>query len=185
MQHSAGKEFSALIEREQPRLRGFVLALVGDPERAEDLCQATCLELWRIRATFRPGSDFGAWARTVARYQVLRYWKRAKIERRIFSREAVDALERSYADAEPARRVEDRDASDMESDERGALAACLETLSEDCRDLLKERYTEAVPVREMARRRGTSEPALKMRLVRLRKKLAECVRARLRVTSIQ
>ena len=172
MQRVAGNEFSALIEREARSLAGFILALTGDPERAEDLYQATCLELWRIRDTFRPGTDFGAWARTVARYQVLRHWKRAKIERRIFSREAIEAIEDAYR-PEPA--------PDCNPDEeaRRALDVCLGTLPEECRGLLRERYAESIPVREMARRRATSEAGLKMRLLRLRQKLAACVRARL------
>lgn len=184
MQDSEGKEFSALIEGEARRLRGFVVALVGDPERAEDLYQATCLEIWRIRDTFRPGSDFGAWARTLARYQVLRYWKRAKIERRIFSAAAIDAVERAYAVPSSAGAATDGNASEEESEARRALDACLEALPGDGRDLLRERYAEAVPVREMARRRGTSEAALKMRLVRLRTRLAGCVRRRLGVQAM-
>ena len=74
-------EFAALIEREGPSLASFVLALVGDPQAVEDLYQSTCLELWRIRRTFRLGSDFGAWSRTVARYQIRRHWEKTQREK--------------------------------------------------------------------------------------------------------
>jgi RNA polymerase sigma-70 factor (ECF subfamily) len=181
MQHAAGSEFSALIEGEARRLAGFVLALVGDPERAEDLFQATCLELWRIRHTFRPGTDFGAWARTVARFQAMRHWRRARIERRIFSREAVDAIEAAYRAPDPDPVSDPQGgAVDPDAEARQALERCLEGLPEECRELLRERYAEAAPVREMALRRGASEAGLKMRLFRLRRKLGECVTSRLR-----
>ena len=173
MQRVAEIEFSALIERQARSLAGFIQALVGDPERAEDLYQATCLELWRIRGTFRPGTDFGAWTRTVARYQVLRYWKRNRIEKRIFSSEAIESIEESYREPDPDPQ------DDPGEDPRRALEKCLEALPEECRGLLRERYAESIPVREMAGRRGTSEPGLKMRLLRLRQKLRDCVRGRL------
>ena len=56
----ADREFAAAFEREAASLASFVLAVVGDRHAAEDLYQATCLELWRLRRTFRLGSDFGA-----------------------------------------------------------------------------------------------------------------------------
>jgi RNA polymerase sigma-70 factor (ECF subfamily) len=169
MPNDADSEFTDLLVRESRDLFGFVHALVGDPDRADDLFQASCLEIWRIRETFHMGTDFGAWARTVARFQVLRAWKRERVERRIFSREAVEAIERAYDSPESLGLDE----------ERRALDLCLEALPEDVRGLLRERYAEEVPVREMALRRETSEAGLKMRLLRLRKKLADCVRARL------
>ena len=161
------KEFASLLESEGRALRSFLLALVSDRHLMEDMHQSTCLELWRIRKTFRRGTDFGAWSRTVARYQVLRHWKRARLERRLFSTAALDAVEEAYRD--PAERLAEAEAHD-------ALQSCLESLPEDSRSLLEARYSRHTTLHEVAATRGVSEASLKMRLVRIRQRLADCVR---------
>ncbi len=75
MRGASDGEFEDLLRREGRTLAGFVLALVGDRHSADDVYQSTCLELWRIRGTFAPGTDFGAWSRSVARIQVMRHWR--------------------------------------------------------------------------------------------------------------
>ena len=71
---------AGLLEQGAKNLASFILALVADRHEADDLFQATCLELWRIRSTFRPGTDFGKWSRTVARHQVQRFWRKSSRE---------------------------------------------------------------------------------------------------------
>ena len=39
--------FEALVARYQDRIYGVIHRLVGDPERARDLCQETFLRAWR------------------------------------------------------------------------------------------------------------------------------------------
>lgn len=53
------------LEEQIPRLRRYALALVGDPNRADDLVQ-DCLErAWSRGHLFRPGSDLRAWLFTI------------------------------------------------------------------------------------------------------------------------
>ncbi len=165
-------EFVEVLQKEAASLLSFVLALVGDRPTADDLYQATCLELWRLRRTFRPGTNFGAWARTVARYHVRRYWRTASREREklIFSSEAVDRLAQAYAAAPSESRTERL---------RTALAACMELLSSEDRMLLRRRYNHGMPIKVLATKTGRSEGGLKMALLRLRQKLAHCVRSRI------
>lgn len=164
------RAFAAVLEREAAHLASFVLALVGERHCADDLTQSTYLELWRIRRTFRPGTDFGAWSRAVARYQILRHFRKKGREKVMFSSNAVDAIAAAYA----AR------AGDVRSEERrAALERCLQELEPAQRALLEERYNDDVPVRTLAERTGRTEGGLKMALVRLRQELARCVQARL------
>jgi len=53
------------LEQQIPRLRRYAMALVGDPNRADDLVQ-DCLErAWSRGHLFRPGSDLRAWLFTI------------------------------------------------------------------------------------------------------------------------
>jgi RNA polymerase sigma-70 factor (ECF subfamily) len=162
--------FEETLSGEAPRLWSFLLALVGDRQGVEDLYQATCLELWRIRRTFRPGTDFGAWSRTVAKYQLLRYWRRSRREKVLFSSEAIERISEAYRAPRSEPAVDER---------RRALERCLEALPAEGRKLLEARYGVGTPVRTLARDTSVSEAGLKMRLLRLRQRLADCVRARL------
>jgi len=170
---SAGgeSEFTRLLEREAQPLASFILALVGDRHVADDIFQSTCLELWRIRGTFRPGTDFGAWSRTVARYQALRHWRKAGREKLAFSTDAIERIADAYAAPPPPPEEDDR--------LRRALAACVDALAPDDGDLLRRRYNDGVPVRALAAESRQSEGAIKMSLMRLRRRLAACVRRRL------
>lgn len=163
-------EFEALIGREERSLRSFLIALVGDVHHADDLYQSTCLELWRIRGTFEPGTDFGAWARAAARFQVLRHWKRNRREKLVFSSEAMEHIADAYGiDADGSR----------EAERQRALESCLGGLPEESRELLRERYSGGISIRRLAKTTGLTEGGLKMRLLRIRRRLADCVRAKL------
>lgn len=162
--------FAALLKKEAVPLASFVLALVGDRHVADDLFQSACLELWRIRRTFVPGTNFGAWARTVARYQVLQYWRKSGRESVSFSSEAVERIEAAYNSPQEEDTIKGL---------RGALEKCMESLTLEERQLLRERYNHGTSLKTLARRSGRTEAGLKMALMRLRKKLAQCVNARM------
>ena len=164
------RNFAALLEKERVRLASFVLAVAGDRHAADDLLQATCLELWRIRRTFRPGTDFGAWSRTVARYQIMRYFRKRHREKVTFSSEAIDRI----ADAYAAPAATDDEAL------RGALEQCLDLVPTESRALLRERYNHDCSIRTLAERSGRTEAGIKMALLRLRRQLADCIASRLR-----
>ncbi len=170
---SPGKEseFARLLEEEARDLASYVLALVGNRHLADDLFQSACLELWRLRDRFESGTDFGAWARSVARYQVLRHWRKASREKVSFSSAAVERIEAAYA--------ESTNEAESAKVQRKALEACLEMLSGSERELLRRRYQGGVSVRGLAAETGRTENAIKMALVRLRQKLGKCVRSRI------
>jgi len=59
------------------------------------------------------------------------------------------------------------------------LQTCLEGLGEHLRRFITWRYTEAIPLEEIAVRSGRSVAAVKKQLWKLRRKLHECVEARM------
>ena len=66
--YDSDSEFLALLARHEQPLAACVHALVPNWQEAEEVLQETRVTLWRQFADFQPGSDFQAWARTIARY---------------------------------------------------------------------------------------------------------------------
>ena len=71
------QEFVSELTASQGRVRAFIVTLMpGSPDVA-DVVQETNLRLWKSQARYRPGSNFLAWAFTVARLEVLHHRTRA------------------------------------------------------------------------------------------------------------
>jgi RNA polymerase sigma factor (sigma-70 family) len=60
-------EFNRQLVEQLPRLRKYALMLTRNPADADDLVQTTTVNALRARAQFSPGTNFGAWTRTILR----------------------------------------------------------------------------------------------------------------------
>lgn len=135
-----------------------------------DVLQDVNLKLWERQATFEIGSNFGAWACTLARYSILSH--RAKLKRQnwlLFSDELVEKLaEPPSADVSPSYL----------SGKRTALHYCMKKLKPKELELLQARYDGDISVVEHAEKVGTTAQSLRVVLHRIRMGLKECVRSR-------
>ncbi|MCB9881470.1 MAG: sigma-70 family RNA polymerase sigma factor [Planctomycetes bacterium] len=166
-------DITRALEREARSLRGFLWMLVGQRETADELFQETCLRAWEARHRFRSGEDFGAWLRGIARHLVLRE-RRARnsgLRASTFGLEVVDLLQQTWV-REHAR--------DVTSDRLEALTGCVEDLDEAQRVLLQGRYGERKSHAVIAGSTNSTEDAVKVHLYRIRKKLQDCVKRKLR-----
>ena len=60
-----------LFARHHVRVYRFVLRLVGDPSRAEDLISDVFLDVWRQADRFEARSQVSTWLLAIARYKAL------------------------------------------------------------------------------------------------------------------
>src|SRR5260370_41320408 len=92
----ASPEQTALVQslfvQHLPALRGFVLSLVSDFSLVDDIVQETFLVITAKAGTFQRGTNFRAWAWTIARYKVLQTLeKQAPVPER-FAPDVLEAL---------------------------------------------------------------------------------------------
>src|SRR5262245_1593685 len=166
---SAVEEVQRLFLRQAGVLRGFILGLLPDPNRAEDVFQELVLTVTRKAEEFRPGTNFLAWARSIARLKVLEQVRATQGGPRLLGLEALEALMASAEEAEASW-----------DDRREALARCLEQLAPRAREILELRYSEdLLPPPVIAQRLSWSVNAVHVALSRARKFLQECTRRRL------
>src|SRR5262245_66469592 len=64
-------EFVKRLMEHRSMLHSFVYALLREPHLTEDILQEVAVVLWSKFSEFRPGTDFGAWARSIAFREVL------------------------------------------------------------------------------------------------------------------
>ena len=136
-----------------------------------DVLQDVNLKLWERQSDFEIGTNFGAWACTVARYNILNL--RAKLKRQhwlLFNDSLVEKL------AEPCAK--NYDPSHLDG-MRAALHRCLSRLKPKERELLRVRYFRDDSVAEHARKTGSSAQVISVTLHRIRMKLRECVNRQL------
>ena len=162
------EEFLSLYNQEQRGIHAYIRTLLFRRDDAEDVFQETCIALWRSFDQYKPGTNFGAWAREIARYRVLAHGKKRQEDRHVFSVEVLSQL-----------------ANDVESDaeaieqRRVALANCLSRLPVEDRDILDRRYQGKTTTIELAQEMGHPLSTLYKMLTRIRRSLLECVRATL------
>ncbi|WP_425400138.1 sigma-70 family RNA polymerase sigma factor [Aeoliella sp.] len=166
------ENFVHLLTESQGSLKAYLLAALGNFDDAAEVLQRTNLTLWRNAAKFRPGAEFMPWAVTLARYEVMSFYRDRSRDRHVFSEEV--ALLMLSAATEHAPDLDDR---------HHALRICLGELPKASQKMIQLRYEHRSPIAEIARELKRTEDAIKSALLRIRKSLANCILKRLELDS--
>ncbi len=163
------REIQRLFLRHADLLEGFILALLPDFSVSKDLLHEVFLTATAKAAEFRPGTDFLAWARAIARLKVMEQVRKKRTVPRLVDPAALQAVAGSIAETEESW-----------AGRREALARCLEDVAPRAREILELRYSDALLTpRQIAERLAWSGGAVRVALARTRRFLHDCVRRRL------
>lgn len=161
--NDAYESFVQMFARHEPVLRSFVRPLVPTWDDLDEVIQQTCVVLWRKFGDFEPGTDFLAWACTIARFEVLKYRRTRARDRHVFGVELISLLADEGA-LETALRER----------ERRALDTCLERLLPPHRELVCQCYS-GTSIKDVAESLGRSATGLYKALDRIRVTLLDCI----------
>lgn len=156
--------FLRLLNEHERNLSIYVHSLISDWAAAQDVLQETRVTLWKEFSKFERGTNFAAWARTVAFYQILTH--RKKVKRSPLS--LSDEFLHSISDA----INEDPEKWDKRSE---ALRHCVAKLPIPHRRLIALRYYEDLPIERVSKKVGRTVAAVYRALSRIRKSLENCV----------
>ena len=163
-EEAALQEYVSLIAQHQWALRGFILLLMPGSPDIDDVLQETNIVLWEKRRRFKLGTDFLAWARTIARFQVMRYRGTAsRLSALPFSDDFIADLAEEVSSLEARQPL------------FGALDQCMRKLGPKQRELLMVRYRSGTTLKEHAEKTGTSAEVLRVTLHRIRQALKQCI----------
>lgn len=165
--------FVELLIPNQRRIQAYILTLVPNINDAEDIYQETVSEMWSKFDSFTLGTDFIAWAVTIAKYKVLTYISKKNRSKVHFSSQVIGMLE-SHA------------MSKMNSAQKhfDTLEKCLKKLGDKERFLLKLRYESDLTFQKISDRTGKTASAIHQLMSKIHTKLAFCIRHALRLEEI-
>ena len=155
--------FESLLRRYRAPLFTFLLRMLGDRERAEDLAQETFLRIVKGAAGWEHRARFQTWLFTIARNLCVDQSRRDRFRR-------ADSLDAEGKDGEPPM-VESMPGPGIDP-ERGAASArvrpllqkALLSLPAEQREVFILREQAGVPFREIAEMIGVNENTVKSRM---------------------
>jgi RNA polymerase sigma-70 factor, ECF subfamily len=160
-------EFLRRFVRSQQDLYAYILTLVPNIADAQDILQETAVALWAKAEEYRLDEPFMPWATSFAWHQVRKFrLYQARRQRHVIalSDEALNALAVDRAEFEASGEGREQ-----------ILQQCVEKLAEEDRLLLRQRYDQKRPLREVAQDCGTEVAHLYKRLGRIRRALVDCI----------
>lgn len=156
--------FLSLFSQKQNRIYAFILMIVHNDSDADEIFQETAALLWEQFDHFEIGTNFGAWAVSIAKIKVLEYLRQNRKNRRLFNPDLYHELSTL---AEPASLHVDR--------RLGALRTCFQRLDRSCRSLLTLRYQKNLSIQQIARQKGVSVGMMYRRLTKIFGMLRTCI----------
>jgi RNA polymerase sigma-70 factor (ECF subfamily) len=155
-----------LFARHHVRIYRFVLRLVRDQWKAEDLISEVFLDVWRQADRFEGRSTVSTWLLAIARFKALSALRRKPEE----GLDEDAALEIEDLADNPEVTLEKKDRS-------AVIRKCLMGLSAEHREIIDLVYYHEKSVEEAAKIVGIPENTVKTRMFYARKKLAEMLKA--------
>lgn len=153
-----------LFVQHQQVILYYVLSIEPNLGDAQDIVQEAFLTVSRKATTYALGTNFPAWACTVARYQTLQFQRsRARAAARLDD----DVMEMLYGGEETAPEL-------LEPRTR-ALKECLGKLAPKAADLIRRRYHLGEMPEDIAPAVGWTPNSVRVALTRARQTLRVCV----------
>lgn len=163
--NSDTERFLRLLTPIQGRIYAYILSNWPNRSDADDIMQETTTVLWKKFSSYEPGTDFLAWAVTIAKYTVMSYRQKQKKHPVQFNDEAMRILQ---------------DKSDTffnKFDGRlSALQQCVKKLPQADSKFLELRYEQEMSAQRIANRFDISTRAVYKTLSRIHDALMRCVR---------
>ncbi|QDT93647.1 sigma-70 family RNA polymerase sigma factor [Gimesia algae] len=157
-------EHVRLIAQSQRRIYAFIYSLVGHSTDADDILQETNVVLWRKRETYKPGTNYLAWAFAIARLQVLAH--RSQQARKGITFDDVLLEKLAKVASTESEQYDHRNA---------ALQNCMQKLTTSQQELISRRYQPDGAVNSLAAEIGKTSKAVSESLRRVREKLRQCI----------
>jgi len=161
MQHVS--QVQGLFVKHSSQIRGFLISLLPGSTDVDDLLQETFLTITAKAANFEIGTNFVAWAMTIARFKVKEHFRKSQKSELLLGDEVMEAL------------IDDAPEVIADDVQVRALKKCLQGLSPSVQKMLAQRYEEEMKPEKIAQDVGWGANSVYVALSRARSTLRECI----------
>jgi RNA polymerase sigma-70 factor (ECF subfamily) len=165
--NGANEQLVRDLVRHQSMLMNYITALVRNAADAEDIYQELSVRVLCNPHGPECEEKFDAWCRGIARNLALHYWRAKRVSHTTVDKKVLESIDTAFREA--------AEESDSWAARRTHLRECIAELPGDSRDVLKKRYWGGLKSVEIAERMRCSAEAVRMKLMRVRDLLRECV----------
>src|SRR4051812_11315306 len=162
--------FAGLVRLYQDSVWRIAAALLRDRDATENLVQQVFVDAYLHLDQYEPGTDFGAWVRTVAR-------NRLRKDLRTLIREGQRMAR--YGERLAERLREEAAATDDAEEYVLALRGCRDLLPPRDAHLIALRYERGLSFEAIAAQQGQTPEAVQRMLSRIRFRLRDCIQTKL------
>ncbi len=165
--------FAGLIRLYEADVWRIASSLLRDWGATESLVQQAFIDAYTHLGQYQPGTDFGAWIRTLTRNRLRKEYRgdtRAEQRLAVYREQLAERL-----------RAEDPGRDDSEV-YLAALRSCRAELPADEAAILKLRYEKGLSFEAIAARRDTTPAAVQRAISRIRFRLRACIEGQLGTT---
>jgi len=166
-QHGNDDAFTNLVETYQKPVYNLCYRMLGEAEAAEDAAQETFLKVYQNLTRYDRERSFATWLLSIAAHHCI-----DKLRRRRFNSVSIDEDEEGQTDI-PDHSAPDPESEIMKHQQRERLQNCLQSLDPTDRAAVVMRYWQDCSEVEIAQALKLTVPAVKSRLHRARRALAE------------
>ena len=169
--------FSILIDRYKHMVFTLALKMLKNRENAEEVAQDTFIKAFSSLSTFKGDSKFSTWLYKIAYYGSLDYLKKEK-------RRLITSTIDSDHDIHFSELTTILDQFEIQ-DRKNMIKQSLDELSSDEAVLVTLHYFEELSLQEISEVINVSSNTIKVRLFRIRKRLAEILDKKLTPEAIK
>lgn len=160
--------FQTLYKAFSRKVFAYVLNMLNDHARAEEVLVDTMYEIWRHPTRFRGESQFGTWLIGIARNKALSVYRARRPDE-------------AHADLDDIAETHAADTPDGFAELAGKQRAegvqrCLGKLSDEHRECMHLVFFEGLSLVEVAQVQACPEGTVKTRLFHARQKIKNCLR---------
>ena len=164
--------FRQLYKAFSQRVYAYVLHMLNDHARAEEVLVDTLYEVWRHPDRFRGDSQFSTWLIGIARRKALMAYRARRPDE--VHGDLEDIAETTAAD------TPDGYAELAGKQRREGVQHCMGKLSDEHRECMHLVFYEGMGLAEVAEIQGCPEGTVKTRLFHARQKIKKCLESLLR-----
>lgn len=165
----AGRDiFEILVRENADMLAAYLRGAIRDAADVDDLFQETMVVAWRRLDDYDRERPFGPWLRGIAKNLVLAHYRKKAKAPTWCTPEVLDGLDRRF-------EALGSKAGDSFRERVGALATCIEKLSDRLRGVIELVYGRGMSYAQAAEVIEEREDAVRQRAQRARRQLFECL----------